>query len=388
MRLISSKTKAAPLSRQTIPRLELMGATLVVHHVNHVEKVLSEDFAEYSMKATLWVDSYTVLCWIHNSKPWKQFIRNRVAQIHRLTNRGRWHHCPGTQNPADLPSHGLGGKDLAQNRLWREGPEFMTSDSSSWPTYLPSQNSKEHEAFCEIIKNPPEVTFTMLSKNVNNDSSIGNVGDIMRFSSKGKLIRKVAYVMKFIRWFRNSTQGIKKSTGELSAEDIQNAENIIIRSVQVDEFNSELTYLCHASASKDVRPTTLVTQFNLVVSKDGILRVKSRLEHASLTLDAIQPILLPRNHSYSRLVVRKYHERVFHNGLRETLSALRSRYWTLGGREVVKAYIRSCILCKKLEGLLFSTVQCLDLPAYRVDKGPPLSNVGLDLWGALVRMSR
>ena len=71
------------------------------------------------------------LCWIHNNKPWKQFVRNRVAQIHGLTNREIWRYCPGTQNPTDLPSHGLGGKDLAQNHLWWEGPEFMTSDSIS-----------------------------------------------------------------------------------------------------------------------------------------------------------------------------------------------------------------------------------------------------------------
>ena len=72
-------------------------------------------------------------------------------------------------------------------------------------------------------------------------------------------------------------QGIKKSTRELSAEDILKAENMIIRSVQVDAFNSELTYLCHASARKDVMPPAVVTQFNLFINKDGILRARSRL---------------------------------------------------------------------------------------------------------------
>ena len=114
---ISSKTKVALLSRQTIPRLEFMGVTLLAHHVNHVEKVLLEEFAEYSIKTTLWVDSYTVLYLIHNIKPWKQFVRNRVEQIHGLKNRENWRHCQGTQNPPDLPFRGLGGKDLSQNRL-------------------------------------------------------------------------------------------------------------------------------------------------------------------------------------------------------------------------------------------------------------------------------
>ena len=158
---------------------------------------------------------------------------------------------------------------------------------------------------------------------------------------------------------------------------------MIIRSVQVDVFNSELRYLCHASTRKDIRPPTLLAQFNLFVDKDGILRARSRLKHASLTLDATQPILLPKNHWYSRLVVQDYHERVFHNGVREALNALRHKYWILRGREVAKSCIKSCIICKKLEGLPFSTVQRLDLPAYRVDEGPPFLNVGLDFAGPL-----
>ena len=134
---------------------------------------------------------------------------------------------------------------------------------------------------------------------------------------------------------------------------------------------------------KNIRPPTLVAQFNLFVDKDGILRARSRLKHASLTLDATQPILLPKNHWYSRLVVQDYHERVFHSGVRETLNALRNKYWIFRGREVVKSCIKPCIICKKLEGLPFSTVQRLDLPAYRVEEGPPFLNVGLDFAGPL-----
>ena len=57
VRFVSSKTKVVPLSRQTIPRLELIGATLLAHHVSHVKHVLSEEYAEYLIKTTLWVDS-------------------------------------------------------------------------------------------------------------------------------------------------------------------------------------------------------------------------------------------------------------------------------------------------------------------------------------------
>ena len=32
-----------------------------------------------------WTDSYTVLCWIHNQKPWKQYVLRRIQEIHKLT---------------------------------------------------------------------------------------------------------------------------------------------------------------------------------------------------------------------------------------------------------------------------------------------------------------
>ena len=143
----------------------------------------------------------------------------------------------------------------------------------------------------------------MACQNVDKDVSIGNVLDIERFSSKSKLIRTVAYVLKFIRNLHNSTKGNETSTGELSAEELHEAENKIIRSIQFDAFGVETSYLRHATPRRNIRPPTLVAQFNLFTDKDGLLRVKSRLKHASLSLDSVQPILLRTEHWYSRLVV-------------------------------------------------------------------------------------
>ena len=49
-----------------------------------------------------WSDSKTALCWIENRGEWKQFVRHRVNEILKLTDKTEWGHCPGKQNPADL----------------------------------------------------------------------------------------------------------------------------------------------------------------------------------------------------------------------------------------------------------------------------------------------
>lgn len=40
-------------------------------------------------------------------KDWKQFIQNRVSEVRKLVPPAHWNHCPGKDNPTDLPSQGV-----------------------------------------------------------------------------------------------------------------------------------------------------------------------------------------------------------------------------------------------------------------------------------------
>ena len=75
---------------------------------------------------------------------------------------------------------------------------------------------------------------------------------------------------------------------------------------------------------------------------------------------------------------------MFHNGLRETLNHVRTRYWKLRGREAVKKVIRPCVVCKKMEGLPFAGCVLPALPRFRVDDNAPFSHTGLDFAGPLI----
>ena len=78
--IIASKTRVTPIKRQTIPRLELLGATILSRLVNTILKSLPMKPQVYC-----WTDSLKVLCWIKNHRHWKQYVQIRVAEIRQFT---------------------------------------------------------------------------------------------------------------------------------------------------------------------------------------------------------------------------------------------------------------------------------------------------------------
>ena len=72
-----------------------------------------------------------------------------------------------------------------------------------------------------------------------------------------------------------------------------------------------------------------------------------------------------------------------HNGIRETLIAIRQNYWILKGRKLVKNVIRQCLVCNRYEGKSYTAPLIPDLPAERVSSKPPFCNTGVDFAGPL-----
>lgn len=59
------------------------------------------------------------------------------------------------------------------------------------------------------------------------------------------------------------------------------------------------------------------------------------------------PILLDKKHHFTLLVVRDCHSRVMHNGVKETFTELRSRYWIVQGRQFVRRLLYECKICRR-----------------------------------------
>ena len=96
--LICSKSRVAPLSGVTIPRLELCAASIL-------KKLYVEVKAQLEIplkRITFWSDSTIVLCWLKKAlHVLRVFESNRVSDIQSLGDEVEWRYIRYEDNPAD-----------------------------------------------------------------------------------------------------------------------------------------------------------------------------------------------------------------------------------------------------------------------------------------------
>ena len=360
VRFLTSKTRVNPLQPQTIPRLELMSALLLTRLLVSVKNALE---SRLLLSETIcYTDSKVALHWIKGAdKEWKQFVQNRTTEIKTLLPDASWNHCPGKDNPADLPSRGVPFKQLISSDLWKKGPEWLTTERT------------EDEAKAETMPEGciPELK-AKIGKPLHNlvvvevTTTIGQLITCESYSSAGRLFRVTAYVLLAVKKFKGKYKELKTLTAPLLKE----AEILWIKDVQVHLI-------------KQPQFNGWKKQLSLFVDPQGIWRCGGRLSNAEVPYTTRHPIILPRDHLLVKMLVLRAHARVYHDGVSETLNEVRASYWIVKGRSLVKRILRKCVTCRRLEGKAYPSPPPPPLPEFRVKVDSPFSTTGVDFAGPM-----
>ena len=117
---------------------------------------------------------------------------------------------------------------------------------------------------------------------------------------------------------------------------------------------------------------------------DNCLRIEGRLKNADLPLDSKHPLILPRRHPLTGLIVQYQHEQAGHGGPAYTLMKTRERFLVIHGISSVKFYIANCAKCALLKAKPVRQFMA-NLSSCRVTVcNKPFKFTGLDYLGSYI----
>lgn len=121
---------------------------------------------------------------------------------------------------------------------------------------------------------------------------------------------------------------------------------------------------------------------------NGIIRIRGRLQNASVTQHMRCPILVPQNSHLALIILQHYHKCYLHAGPRLLWSNVSRIYWITSARNEIRKVIKQCVVCTKWAAINPQPVMA-ELPAPRVTPNRPFSHVGVDYGGPfMVKESR
>lgn len=226
------------------------------------------------------------------------------------------------------------------------------------------------------MENDPEVKGVVLLATVV-DSSFPSFLERLSFFSDWERARKaVAMCSRYVRRLRakaetksrhdlrrNSKRAREVKVNPISVVELREAEFVIIKTLQRE-------------AGLDSLRASAIAKLDPYKDSNGIFRVGGRLQLANLTGQCI-----PRDSHVTNLVVRHYHERVYHQGKGITLNEIRENgYWILGASSVVARNIRQCVTCRKLRGSVQEQRMAMLQPG-RLEPAPPFTSCTVDYFG-------
>ena len=128
---------------------------------------------------------------------------------------------------------------------------------------------------------------------------------------------------------------MRKQSPDITTKEINKAQLVWVKQIQT------LLYT-------DGKFEKTKTNLRIFVDDEGIYRCGGRLHKASLSFEYKHPAIIPKDHQITELIIMNSHSKVYHKGIKETLTQVRSQYLIRRGQQAVSKIIGICKTCKRL----------------------------------------
>lgn len=361
--IITSKSRVAPLKVLTMPRLELCAATLLTDLIEKIRPT----FETQGVIIHAWTDSQITMNWISKEQSnLKIFVANRVANIkEKSENLGIiWNWVSGKENPADVISRGVSTEELLGSSLWWNGPSWLKSAEENWPKNQP-RDVKTIEP--EIAKE-----YKIHAVKLEEGLKRGEYPLLKCYGDWKKLLQVTIMILRAGDRFRKFN---------FRGNEADRALHFLVRMDQTNSFGANLI-------QSQTGKNSLIAGLNVkIIPGEGIIRVDGRLRGDYLTNDEKFPILLARDSIIGGLLIRDAHYVLHHGGNQLMMQYIRNKFWLIGARILIKAFVRQCPICFRWR-MKPNQQMMAALPESRTKPQRAFLKIGVDYAGPVMLRSR
>ena len=378
-----AKVKVPPVKSITLPTLELMSVFLGFKCLSNLVRSLALDSI---VKVEVAVDAQVVLNWLlsKTAKIRNVFANNRLKDIFLMQSELEQEHgvavsfrfVSSEDNLADMLTRGMNFEQFSDRfDLWMHGPAWLRGPDVKWPSRTLGCLSEENKAQMGVYHGPERsledrVLVVLTATGSCNES----IFDPSKYSSFSKLIGVTARVFKAV----NIMLGRERDAT------IQ-ANAYWLKRAQLEGAADSVAYLSLPVTERPKVVPPLVQSLDLFLDDTGIVRSRGRIAKSlHFSEDVRSPILLPKAHHVTSLVIQHHHNKCKHMGLGTTVSSIRNAgLWIPRVRQAVKNVLKECFICKKYNNLCFKYPAMTALPGHRVNFVRPFEHTGVDFTGHL-----
>ena len=366
VRLVTAKSRVAPLSGVTAQRMELQGLVLCLRLTR---KVL-EAFPCVVKEAIVSGDSMCCLMSVRKDGiSFNPYFQNRLGQVieeietiqQHVEIMGPLQKVPGPDNPADMCTREYSTpEDLMPGSVWQAGPLFLRGPRSDWPLTTPTEDG--HIPVQELR------------------------GSAKHLVSAASNVKPLELVLRELCERKGSLDVVIGATARLLKSLLSGKRSDILHH-PTDLERAAAERLLQWAFSGEVKEAETAGRLKglLPFNKGGVWYTTGRYSVDRL-LELTGKVSLPIVLAASRLgmlYVTRAHREDHKREPANVLARTRRSVWLVGGRTVAAKAVQKCTYCR-LQRRVTAEQLMGKLPPQVLEPSSPFNAVCLDLFGPLL----